>query len=91
MRFDAVAAKDALAAEIAFGAAIGQGLLSDSPESPLYAGNFMYMGDGKFKHKVTRSYLSPCGKHLRRWSDGAFETFGGEPTSCASCKNGDGG
>jgi|GEM_PF-6466988 len=83
--FDTEEATAALAAEIGFGAAIASGLLSELPDSPVYAGNFMHMGDGKFKHKVTRSYLSRCGKHLRRWSDGTFETFDGAPISCADC------
>ena len=69
-RFDCRACKSELIgskptfkdAELAFTEAISQGKLSDNPQAPNYAGNYMYMGtwNGKdaFKHIETRSYLN---------------------------------
>lgn len=52
-------------AQQAFRDAIAAGRLSDDPKSPVYAGNYMYMGtwDGKdaFKHYDTRRYLDAVG------------------------------
>lgn len=48
-------------AQEAFKQAIESGRLSADPNSPLYAGNYMYMGPGKggdsFKHYNTRQYI----------------------------------
>lgn len=45
----------------AFAEAINAGRLSDNPQSPVHAGNFMYMGtvQGRdlFKNITTREYL----------------------------------
>jgi hypothetical protein len=48
--------------QLAFEEAIAAGRLSADPQSPLYAGNYMYMGtfagaDAFFKHIETRQYL----------------------------------
>jgi hypothetical protein len=46
----------------AFDQAIQEGRLSANPNSPVYAGKYMYMGQSKegralFKHRDTREYL----------------------------------
>ncbi len=47
--------------QIAFNNAIKDGRLSDNPNSPVYAGKYMYMGTQNgvdtFKHIDTRKYL----------------------------------
>jgi hypothetical protein len=69
-----------------FDLAIALGILSANTTSPLYAGNFMHMGSGKFKHRLTRSYLSDCGKHLVRWDgSGLHEDFTGKTIFKGKC------
>jgi hypothetical protein len=48
----------------AFARAIALGILSDDESSPIFAGNFMFMGDDEsgrhlFKHILTRAYIAP--------------------------------
>ena len=69
-----------------FDDAIAKGRLSANPKDENFAGHFMDMGGGKFKHINTRSYLSNCGKHLTRWSNGQHENFKGHPVgNCPNC------
>ena len=46
------------ASEIAFDKAIEAGRLSTNPDDVNYAGHFMHMGGGAFKHIFTRKYLT---------------------------------
>jgi len=51
----------------AFDGAIAAGRLSADPASPIYAGNYMYMGTwggaDRFKHCDTRQYLPAGVRH----------------------------
>lgn len=46
------------ASAVAFDKAIEAGRLSTNPAHDNYAGHFMHMGGGAFKHIFTRKYLT---------------------------------